>query len=641
MRLASLVALSMMAGLAASTTLSLPAQASSRGRVVTFAEQPGQPPTYILPLESSAEESNANFAQFSNILYPPVYVFDANGKPVLDQSLSIGKLPAFSDNNTVVKITLKHWLWSNGQPVTARDLVFWMNLLSAVTDPNAPAIGSSTAPGPGYGFFVPGGFPENVVSYRQTGKYTMVLHLNGSYNPTWFLYNELSQITPIPQQRWDRLSQSAAPGDADASAAPREALPNTSPGLYVPADAGTATSGALGVAQFLNAQAQRLSTYSSNPLWKVVDGAFKMARYTTSGFLKLVPNRRYTGSPKPTISAFEELPYTTDQAEVVALRSGNLTVGYLTPQELAAKAQFEKGGGYKFSPWSVYGIGYASYNFTNPTTGPMFKQLYFRQALQSLVNQPQYISKFLGGYGSDTEGPVPNRPATRYTSPLESGRGPYPYDPAKARHLLSAHGWKVVPGGQSYCAKPGVGPGECGQGVKAHQAAAFTLLYAAGSTPGTNMVEALQSIARQRAGMVITPRSEPFDDVIGTEFGGCTTSNPCPGWDVADLFVGWTFGPDYLPSGGEIFGTGAGSNSGYYSNATNDANISRTHTALTGHAETRAMYQYENFLARQLPAVWMPLPPLQLTLYKHGLRGLTPQGIIDQVFPQFYRWSTS
>jgi peptide/nickel transport system substrate-binding protein len=614
---------------------------TSGGGVVMFAEQPSQPPTYILPLESSAEESNANFAQFSNILYPPLYVFDATGKPTLDESMSLAYPPTFSQGNTVVSISLKHWVWSNGKPVTARDVIFWMNLLSAVTDPNAPAIGSSTAPGPGWGFFVPGGFPENVVSYAQTGTYKLVFHLNQAYNTTWFLYNELSQVTPIPQGTWDKLSSGGQIGSADTSAESRVPLSSTSPRRYVPRDPGTSRSGALGVAQFLNLQAQDLATYAKNPLWQVVDGAFRMSAYTTSGFLKLVPNRHYSGIPKPTISAFEEVPFTSDSAEALSVRSGSVTIGYLPPEDVSVKGQFEKHGEYKFSAWNVYGIGYATYNFTNPTTGPIFNQLYFRQALQSLVNQRQYLSTFLSGFGAVTTGPVPSAPATQYTSTLEKGSGLYPYDPGKAKSLLAAHGWAVVPGGSTYCAQPGDGAGECGPGIKPHQSAAFTLTYPSGNTAGANIVEALQSVARQTAGIDIRLSQHPFGQVIGTEFSGCSNSTPCPNWDMATLFVGWTFGPDYLPTGGEIFGTGAGSNAGYYSNATNDANIAATHTVTSKSAEVAAMFKYEDFLARQLPALWMPIPPVQLTMYKSTLHGVNPQGIIDQVFPQFYRFAGS
>ena len=54
----------------------------------------------------------------------------------------------------------------------------------------------------------------------------------------------------------------------------------------------------------------------------MVDGPFKMSQFTVSGFVKMVPNPDYSGLPKPTDPAFEELPYTTDAAEFNALRSG-------------------------------------------------------------------------------------------------------------------------------------------------------------------------------------------------------------------------------------------------------------------------------------------------------------------------------
>jgi peptide/nickel transport system substrate-binding protein len=125
----------------------------------------------------------------------------------------------------------------------------------------------------------------------------------------------------LPQQSWDLLSSSGTVGNYDASAETRSPVPNTSPVQHVPTNPGTASTGALGVAQFLNTQSQDLSTYATNPLWQVVNGPFKLSQFTTGGFVNMVPNKNYSGSPKPTISAFEELPYTSDTAEFDQLRS--------------------------------------------------------------------------------------------------------------------------------------------------------------------------------------------------------------------------------------------------------------------------------------------------------------------------------
>ena len=617
-------------------------QRPASGGTVTFAEQPAAPPNYIFPLESGAYFTFAN-GQFAPQLYLPLYWFGDSGKPVLNNKLSVAEPPVFSSNNTVATVTLKHWQWSSGSPITSRDIVFWMNMLSAVTDPNAPAIGSNSAPGPGWGGSVPGGFPENVVSYSATGTYTITFHLNASYNPTWFLYNELSQIYTVPEQAWDRLQTSGAVGDYDATAEVRKAIDGTTPTQYVPADPGNASSGALGVAQFLNSQAQQLSTYATNPLWKVVDGPFKLARFTTSGFVKLVPNSQYSGHPKPKLSSFEELPFASASAEYDVLRSGGLTIGYIPTQDLSSKQTLLKKG-YSYSPWNNFGFNALDFNFTNATTGPIFKQLYFRQLFQDLINQPQYIKDFGEGVGSITTGPVPSYPPHNPDeSPLEAKGQVYPYDPKQAVRLLKKNGWTVNPKGVSHCAKPGTAAGECGKGVTRNQQLSFGLLYPSGSPELTGEMEALQSIAKSAAGINLNLKQAPVNQVTGIESAGCTTANPCSDWDMsteANTGVSWVYLPDYFPTGEEIFVAGAGSDHGDYSSSQAAALIRATYTAPTSSAETKALFAYEDYMARQLPEAWMPAAPYQLTIYKKGLRGLVPQGIFAEIYPQDYSLSS-
>jgi hypothetical protein len=37
--------------------------------------------------------------------------------------------------------------------------------------------------------------------------------------------------------------------------------------------------------------------------------------------------------------------------------------------------------------------------------------------------------------------------------------------------------------------------------------------------------------------------------------------------------------------------------------------------------------------------MWLPNPPFQLTLYKSNLKGLVPQGIYTEIYPQDYSLS--
>lgn len=614
--------------------------AAKSGGTVTFAEQAAAPPNYIFPLMSGNYFDHNNLPFFDYLMYRPLYWFGLNGEPVVNPALSIAKLPVFSANNTVATVTLKHWMWSDGQPVTARDVVFWMNLLSAATDPSAPSVGSSTAPGPGWGAAVPGGFPENVVSYRQTGTYTIVFKLNASYNPTWYLYNELSQITPLPQHAWDKLSESGSIGNYDAAAEARVLAPASAglpAGSYVPSQPGTADAGALGVAQFLNSQSQDLATYSTNPLWRVVDGPFRLRQFTASGYARMVPNQAYSGTPKPRISAFVEEPFTSDTSEYNALRTGALTIGYIPVQDLPQAGALERAQGYTLAQWHSPTFVYFPYNFTNPTVGPIFKQLYFRQAFQSLVNQPQFIKVFSADLGVVNNGPAPEYPpGNPVESPLQ-GKGLYHYDPSKAVALLREHGWTVVAGGTSFCSSPGTRATECGAGVKYHAPASFSLLYASGSVQLTNEMEAMQSTMKSVAGISLSLTSAPFSQVIGTVFAGCSYSKPCRNWDLADWGGGWNYNPDNFPTGGEIFACGAGSNAGDYCSATNEANIQATHTAPTQAAEYAALFRYEDYLIQQLPVVWMPDGPYQLTMYKSNLKGVLSRGVAGfKIYPEYY-----
>lgn len=614
------------------------------GGVVTFADLAGAAPNYIFPMMSSTYESPENLYDLVGPMYLELYAFGPRKSPVVSPSLSLADPPVFSDRNTEVTVSLKHWRWSDGKPVTARDVIFWMNLLSAVTDPNSPAIGSTSSPGPGWGGEVPGGFPANVVTYTQTGEYSVVFHLNASYNPTWYEYNELSQIYALPQQSWDELASSGPIGNYDTSAEARRAVPNTSPTQYEPTTPGTAIRGALGVAQFLNTQAQDPSTYDTNPLWKVVDGPFKLTEYTADDFVKFVPNKNYSGSPKPTISAFELEPFTSDSAEYLALRSGHLTIGYVPAQDVGQNAALEKQEDDRFSPWNIFATNYIPYNFSNTTSGPIFSQLYFRQAFQSMVDQPQYIKDFSAGIGSVGSGPVPQYPAGNpFESPLEKKGQVYPYDTAKAVKLLKDNGWTVKPGGTSYCSHPGTGSGECGAGIAVGQKASFSLLYASGITALTNEVEAMQSTMHATAGVVLTLKEEPSAQVIATEFaGGCSPTHHCNNWDLAmwNFSYGWVFGPDFLPTGEELYETGASANGGGYSSPTDDANILATTTASNQSAETTSLFKYEDYLAKTLPVVWMPTEYYQLTMYKSDLRGLLPQSVMGAIYPQYYSFKS-
>ncbi len=96
-------------------------------------------------------------------------------------------------------------------------------------------------------------------------------------------------------------------------------------------------------------------------------------------------------------------PFASDASEYNVLQAGRtINIGYVPPQNLPryTGAAFTKNGApiagknapalarnYSLDPAYPWGVNYFALNYTNPVSGPIFKQLYVRQAMQSLMNQ--------------------------------------------------------------------------------------------------------------------------------------------------------------------------------------------------------------------------------------------------------------
>jgi peptide/nickel transport system substrate-binding protein len=575
------------AGLVVATTSASGAATKVQGGTVTFAEPPGAQPNYIFPFDPTTSASIDNTSQFQYLMWRPLNWFGTNETAMkIDNSLTLYNSVTYSDNSTVVTIKLKPYMWSDGQPVTSRDVEFAFNLYKY----NKAQ----------WSQYSPGDFPDNVASVSLPDASTIVFTLTHSVSQTWFTDNELGLITPMPQHAWDKTSATGAIGDSD-----------------------TTSAGAVAVFNFLNAQAMDLTTYATNPLWQVVDGPWKLSAYTTTGEATFVPNPSYSGPVKATISQFIELPFTSNEAEVNVLRSGSsIDIGYLPTSDLGQKAALA-GEGYRLVPWENLGVDYAIYNLTNPKVGKILSQLYVRQAIQHTENQPEIIKDIYKGYGFPTYGPIPLEPTNNLVSPLER-TNPYPFSVSDATSLLSSRGWKINAGGTDVCEKPGSGSADCGKGIAKGAQLSFQLLYASGNQDLVREIETIQSAASQ-AGIKITLKAQPFNDVV-------STVNPCPSacnWQIG-LYGGISYST--LPTGDGLFLPGAALNAGSYSDPVNTANVNAT---LNSNSPS-AFFKYENYLAKELPWLWMPTPPYQLTMIKSTLKGVDPQNGYLQITPENY-----
>jgi peptide/nickel transport system substrate-binding protein len=586
----------------------------------TWAEAPSVTPNFILPFYPGALCSVANIDQFQYLLFRPLYWFGNGNSPALNKKLSVGNSPVYSNNNTTVTINLKNYKWSNGESVTAQDVLFWMNIDHA-----------QKANWCGY---TPTEMPDNLKNVTASGD-TVTFTTTGPVNPYWFTYNELSQITPMPVA-WDVTSAGAAPGSGGCSSA-----------AY-----GTDDKGCTAVYTFLSNQAgynasnpnatnNSLSTYATNPLWKIVDGPWSLKTFNADGNLSFVPNPDYSGPVKPTLKLFTEIPYTSDNAEFDALVAGNISVGFLPTQDITkgAPAPGKIGpnnprlSNFTLAPLYTWGITYFPMNFNSQANGgvagKIFSQLYYRQAFQDLVDQPLFIQKVFKGYANPTYGPVPVVPANPFSSTFEKSN-PYPYNPTKAKKLLSSNGWSVKPGGTDTCIKAGTAKGDCGAGIPAGTALSFQLPYATGTQSLTEEMTAEQS-AWSSAGIHITLVPQTFDTVIGNAVA-CTPSPSCT-WTYEQWGGGWIFAPDTYPTGETLFGKGSTANYGSYFSAENETLISATISS------GASLTKWENYLAKQLPVVFEPNPASSLTEINKKLKGVTPQNVYWDLNPENWRWS--
>jgi peptide/nickel transport system substrate-binding protein len=560
------------------------------GGTAVFAELPSAVPNYIFPFTSSQFISITNLNDFSYMLYRPLYWFANGTQPTFNPSLSLAAAPQFSGKN--VTITLKNYKWSNGTPVTASNVMFWINMMLAVPQD--------------WGADVPGGFPTNVSNIKVVSPTELTMTMNKAYNPTWFLYNELSQITPMPTA-WDRTAAG-------------------------PSHCTTTVKDCAAVYAYLDAQSRKLGSYVGSPLWSIVDGPFKLSAFNADGHLTMVPNKSYSGPVKPKLAQFQEVPFTTDAAEYNVLQAPSgatkINVGYIPEQDVPAKPAGAAVGpnplashGYTMQPWYTWGISYYTTNLqdTIGNHAAIMKQLYFRQALAYMMNQGSVIAGPLRGYGQLTVGPVGSYPPT-YLSAQGKAGDPFPYNPAKAKSLLSANGWKVNPGGVSTCVKPGTAAGDCGAGITAGSTLNFTFTYATGLQWVVQELQQLQSNAAT-IGIKLSLVPKPFNQVIAASAGNCVAAKiPC-NWDFADWGAGWSFAPDYYPTGETLFTTGSLANSSGYSNPTNNSMINTTLTS----SSLQDLYTWQDYLAKQLPVQWQPNAPYQITEVSSNLRGVLPQ----------------
>jgi peptide/nickel transport system substrate-binding protein len=573
----------------------------TNGNTATWAEQPGFLPNFIFPFTTPAAYGTWNLDDMQELMYRPLYWFggSSSAPTSVNLSVSLAAVPVWT-SSTSFTITLKPYKWNNGETVDADDVIFWMNMYRAEKD--------------NFGGYVPGYIPDNITSVKALSSTEVQFNVNKAYSHNWFLYNELPQITPMPAA-WDVTSLTAASGSGGC-------VTDTAKDKWAKCAA---------VYNFLIAQNRDENTYATSKIWGVVDGPWKLSAFNADGALTMVHNSDYSGTISipaghKEITEFKEVPFASNAAEYNTLKTNTsaVQVGFIPLEDVTQPTTSPQTAGpnplspdYTLIPWDQYSVDYFPINFNSPTVGPMFRQLYFRQAIEESVDQPAIIKNVFHGYGWLTTNGVPTLPSSSLLSPQEA-TSPLPYSISNAKALLTSHGWDTSTS-PATCQSPGTGASQCGAGIAKGAKAEFDLKYASGTAFLVTEFQALQSSASQ-AGIQIN-LSQAAGQLITAADVSCTPSKatPCT-WEAGDWGSGWVYAPDFYPSGEDLFLTGSVANYGSYSNPENDSLIE---TTLSPGATTQSMYNWENYIAKQVPVIWMPDYPIEILETASNLQGVS------------------
>jgi peptide/nickel transport system substrate-binding protein len=470
--------------------------------------------------------------QAASLLYQSLIWLNAS-TGTIDWSRSIANSVSTPDNGTTYNVTLRPWHWSDGVPVTTADVAYTFKLIKEF--------------GTTYAQYGAGGMPDIVKALNIVSPTQFQLVLTHRVNPTWFIYNGLSQLSPLPEHSWGKYS----------------------------------------VDEIFQGQ-------SSPAFFSVVDGPLQAKRLDIGLDLVLVPNPAYDGP----ISHFHRLIFkflASDGAALQGVEAGDLDMAN-APAPLWRAVQHLPGLNLTTLP-PVAAYGEIALNFRNPAV-PFFRDVRVREAMADAIDQATMIKLVDHGHGVEIYGPVVPEPPTFLSPEMKAGIYPVGYDPAKARALLQAAGYR---------------PGPDGIMRKDGKELSFVYLMLSGDAANEQVTELTQADLL-KIGIHMKVREIEFNQLVAL------LENPKADWQAAGL--GETTA--VYPSGEEVFSTGAGQNAGGYS----DAKMDRLITTSTETPGLSGLYAYENYASAQQPVIFQAagLPSVLSRDTIHGVKNFVDAG---------------
>ncbi len=328
-----------------------------------------------------------------------------------------------------------------------------------------------------------------------------------------------------------------------------------------------------------------------NPVYRVVDGPYEFSRTADNIYWDFIPNPHYYGRKGQFRVVFQYV--TSSSAEFTALEKGEIQVGTLPFSLYASRGQLSQDHLRVIYP---FGFNYLTPNENAHAAqvNGAFALTYVRQALQMGINQPAIVKALYHGLATPEYDQVPPEPPTVFDDPhLATLR----YNPAQGVRLLESHGWRLHNGIMT----------------KGAMQLKFTLLYPSGSLTYQNEMEYLAS-TWAKEGIRVSLKSESG----GTIFAEATQSSPTT-WAMGDT-IGWIYGPDFYPTGGEFFLPTSGANNAGYASNTMTHLIHETYMPGSPAQIQRRFDQFLAYEANQVPVLWVPYAP-NLFEVNRGLTG--------------------
>jgi peptide/nickel transport system substrate-binding protein len=338
------------------------------------------PPDNDITSFSPLLASSLGNAQAAQMMY--MSLLWIGGSAQINWSRSLASAVTTPDAGKTYDVTLRPWHWSDGVPVSAADVVYDIDLIRQL--------------GPAYEDYGEGGMPNLIQSATATDPTHVRVVLTRNVNPTWFTYNGLAQIVPLPSHAWRQYNLD-----------------------------------------------QMTQLQNTPAFFKIIDGPLQLVSFAPGLDAVYAPNPTYEGPPmhfNRLVFAFIE----SDGAAVQQVESGDVDLAPL-PTEFWSGVQ-HRSDVYVDELGPLPTWDYIVLNFRNPDVD-FLKDVRIRDAIADAQDQNQIIQLALHGLGYAVYAPISTADAAFEAPSILQGNFPVGFDPAKARALLRQAGYTPGPDG--------------------------------------------------------------------------------------------------------------------------------------------------------------------------------------------------